>query len=316
MAIEFFASPWFAFCIFPQHIPVAKETGEVAMKRCLLAMGVVALLVAAQAYADATAVEVITLQYRSAEEVIPILRPFVGREGTISGMRDQLIVRTNPSNLRQIKKILARIDTRPRQLMITVRQNITRKQLEEEMAAAAKITIGDNVSVTVRDQGLPGTGAVEHNRGKDTVRGRGQSAARYEAGSDIQQVRVIEGSQAFIRTGSSVPVPERTIVRDSGGVRVIDSTYYRDVTSGFYVLPRLVEDKVILEISPQRETMKPEGKIQFQAAATRVMGRLGEWIEIGEIERSSSESKSEIIAGDKRGSSERYGIFVKVEKSK
>ena len=286
------------------------------MKRCLLAMGVVALLVAAQAYADATAVEVITLQYRSAEEVIPILRPFVGREGTISGMRDQLIVRTNPSNLRQIKKILARIDTRPRQLMITVRQNITRKQLEEEMAAAAKITIGDNVSVTVRDQGLPGTGAVEHNRGKDTVRGRGQSAARYEAGSDIQQVRVIEGSQAFIRTGSSVPVPERTIVRDSGGVRVIDSTYYRDVTSGFYVLPRLVEDKVILEISPQRETMKPEGKIQFQAAATRVMGRLGEWIEIGEIERSSSESKSEIIAGDKRGSSERYGIFVKVEKSK
>lgn len=286
------------------------------MKRCLLAMCVVTLLVAVQAYADGTTVEVITLKYRTAEEVIPILRPFVGREGTISGMRDQLIVRTNPSNISQIKKILARIDTRPRQLMITVRQNITRRQLEREVAASGRITIGDNVSVTVRDQGSTGTGAVEHNLGKDTVRGRGQSTARYEADSDIQQIRVIEGTQAFIRTGSSVPVPERTIVRDSGAVRVIGSTNYRDVTTGFYVLPRLVEGKVILEISPQRETMKQEGTIQFQTAATRIMGRLGKWIEIGEIGRPSSERKTEVVAGDKRGSSERYGIFVKVEEAK
>ncbi|MCG6945115.1 MAG: hypothetical protein LJE87_07185, partial [Deltaproteobacteria bacterium] len=120
------------------------------MKRCLLAMCVATLLVAAPAYVKATTVEVITLKYRTAEEVIPILRPFVSSEGTISGMRDQLIVRTNPSNLSQIKKILVRIDTRPRQLMITVRQNVTRKQLEREMAASGKVTIGDKVSVTMR----------------------------------------------------------------------------------------------------------------------------------------------------------------------
>jgi len=283
------------------------------MKRCLFVVWVVALLVAAQAYADGTTVEVITLQHRTAEELIPILHPFVGREGTISGMRDQLIVRTNPSNLRQIKKILARLDTRPRQLMITVRQNITRKQLEREMAVSGQLTIGNNASLTVRDQVSAGIGAVEPNPGKNTLSGRGQSVARYEAGSDIQQVRVIEGSQAFIRTGSAVPVPERTIVRDRGGPRVIGSTYYRDVTSGFYILPRLTRDKVILEISPHRETMKQEGTIQFQVAATRVMGKLGEWIEIGEIQRSLSEGKTEIVAEDTRGNSERYGIFVKVE---
>jgi hypothetical protein len=28
------------------------------------------------------------------------------------------------------------------------------------------------------------------------------------------------------------------------------------------------------------------------------MGSLGEWIEIGEIERSSSEGKNEVVAGD------------------
>jgi hypothetical protein len=271
------------------------------------------LLVAAQAYADGTTVEVITLQHRTADELIPILRPFVGREGTISGMRGQLIVRTNPSNLRQIKKILARLDTRPRQLMITVRQNITRKQLERETAASGQVTFGNNASLTVRDQVSARIGAVEPTPGKNTLRGRGQSVARYEAGSDIQQVRVIEGSQAFIRTGSSVPVPERTIVRDRDGLRVIGSTYYREVASGFYLLPRLARNKVILEISPHRETMKQEGTIQFQMAATRVMGRLGEWIEIGEIQRSLSEGKTEVVADDTREDSERYGIFVKVE---
>jgi type II secretory pathway component GspD/PulD (secretin) len=80
------------------------------------------------------------IHFTTAEEVISILRPFVDREGTISGMRDQLIVRTNPSNLRQTKQILARIDTRPRQLMITVRQNITRKLLGREMAVSGKGT--------------------------------------------------------------------------------------------------------------------------------------------------------------------------------
>lgn len=283
------------------------------MKRCLSVVCVVALLVAVQAYADGTTVEVITLQHRTAEELIPILHPFVGREGTISGMGDQLIVRTNPSNLRQIKKILARLDTRPRQLMITVRQNITRKQLEREMAASGRVTFGNNASLTVRDQVSAGIGAVEPKSGKNTLRGRGQSVARYEAGSDIQQVRVIEGSQAFIRTGSSVPVPERTIARDRDGLRVIGSTYYRDVTSGFYILPRLARNKVILEISPLRETMKQEGTIQFQMAATRVMGRLGEWIEIGEIQRSLSEAKTEVVADDTHEDSERYGVFVKVE---
>jgi hypothetical protein len=298
------------------HIPLARETGEIDMKRGILAICVVTLLVAAHAYASAATVEIITLKYRTAEEIIPILRPFVGREGTISGMQNQLIVRTNASNLRQIKKILARIDTQPRQLMITVRQNITRKQLEREMAASGKITSGDDISASVRDQGSVGTGAAELNRGKDTVRGRSQSSARYEAESDIQQIRVIEGTQAFIRTGSSVPVPERTIVGDSGGVRVIGSTNYRDLSSGFYILPRLIEGKVVLEISPQRQTMKQEGTIQFQTAVTRIIGKLGEWIEIGGVERFSSEKKTEVVARDKGETSERYGMFVKVEEAR
>jgi hypothetical protein len=113
-----------------------------------------------------------------------------------------------------------------------------------------------------------------------------------------------------------VPVPERTIVRDSGGVRVIGSTNYRDLSSGFYILPRLIEGKVVLEISPQGQTMKQEGTIQFQTAVTRITGKLGEWIEIGGVERFLSEKKTEVVARDKGETSEGYGMFVKVEEAR
>jgi hypothetical protein len=68
-------------------------------------------------------VEVISLRYRTAQELIPILQPMVAREGSLSGLQSQLIVRTTPANLEDIKRILASVDVMPRQLLITVRQD-------------------------------------------------------------------------------------------------------------------------------------------------------------------------------------------------
>jgi hypothetical protein len=62
--------------------------------------------------------------------------------------------------------------------------------------------------------------------------------------------------------------------------------------------------------------MKQEGTIQFQTAVTRIIGKLGEWIEIGGVERFSSEKKTEVVARDKGETSERYGMFVKVEEAR
>ena len=42
--------------------------------------------------------------------------------------------------------------------------------------------------------------------------------------------------------------------------QVVDSTEYRDVTTGFYVRPRLAGDRVMLDISPQRESLSPRVK--------------------------------------------------------
>ena len=73
--------------------------------------------------AVAAEVEVVTLKYRSAKQVIPVIRPLIAPGGTVSGMQNQLILRTTKANLEDIRKILASLDALPRRLMIYVRQD-------------------------------------------------------------------------------------------------------------------------------------------------------------------------------------------------
>jgi len=286
------------------------------MKQPIAAFAVISLLLVAQAHADMTVVEVIALQHRTAEEVIPLLEPFIGQEGAISGMSGQLIIRATPENLAEIKEILGKIDTAPRRLLITVRQNVTREQLERELAASGNVTIADHGRVIVRDGGSREGATASYRRGQDQFAGRASSTSTLQQAGDTQQVQVLEGSQAFIQAGTSVPYPERTIVRDPRGVTVSRATTYRDVTSGFYVLPRLSGDQVILEISPQRATVGEQGRINIQGASTRVSAALGEWIELGGIAQEISEKRTGIASASSRTGTDRRGIFVKVEEVK
>jgi len=286
------------------------------MKRALVAFAVIGLLLVARAHADTTVVEVIALQHRTAEEVIPLLEPFIGPEGAIAGVSGQLIIRATPENLAEIKEILGEIDTAPRRLLITVRQNVTREQLERELAASGNVTIGDHGRVIVRDGRSRDGAAAGYRSGQDQLSGRASSTNTLQQAGDTQQVQVLEGSQAFIRAGASVPYPERTIARDGRGVAVSGGPTYRDVTSGFYVLPRLSGDQVILEISPQRATLGEQGRIDIQGASTRVSARLGEWIELGGIARETLEKRTGIASASTRTGTDRRGIFVKVDEVK
>lgn len=72
------------------------------------------------ALAVAAPLEIITLKYRRAEDVIPVIQPFLSKADSVSGMGNQLILRTG--NMRQIRKIIDSIDKAPRNLVITVHQ--------------------------------------------------------------------------------------------------------------------------------------------------------------------------------------------------
>jgi len=281
----------------------------------------VALLLVAlagPAQAQTTILEVIPLRYRTAEQVIPIIQPMLAREGTVSGFQGQLIVRTTPQNLEEIKRILASVDTARRRLLITVRQDVELARGEQSAEVSGRVG-SDRARVIVPDSGDRRGGNVVLRDGDDRLRARALESRGTESDRNTHSVQVLEGREAFIRAGLSVPVRERQVRRAVIGgqvvEQVVESTHYRDVTTGFYVLPRVSGDRVTLEISPQRETLSTSvpGGVNVRRVVTTVSGRLGEWMEIGGITQDRAAQEAVLLGRSAATASDGRRVLLKVE---
>jgi type II/III secretion system protein len=112
-------------------------------------MGVCLCAFALAAQAQQQILEVITLGYRQADEVIPLLRPLLAPGGALTGTNNQLIVRTTPANLAELKQVLAVVDARPRQLVISVRQGSVADAARDRASVSGSAGAGGNAQVTV-----------------------------------------------------------------------------------------------------------------------------------------------------------------------
>ena len=135
--------------------------------------------------------------------------------------------------------------------------------------------------------------------------------------SNVHVVQTVDGQPAFISAGESVPLPDQTVVVTGAGAVVQDSIHYRDVTSGFYVIPHVNRDEVTLQIAPQLESAGHSGgAIDIQHVQSTASGRLGEWIELGGIEHNQSGSSGSTVVSTRRHDARSRSIWVKVEEIK
>lgn len=257
--------------------------------------------------------EIINLKSRTAEQVLPQLRPFIEPGGTLSGMNNQIFLRASDANRRQIKELLAAIDQPPRRLLITVRQDA-----DSSAAARGGEVSGSVGSGSVRIESrrtIVGGSGVGVRRGDDVV--RGQVYDSRSAGSDrvSQQIQVVEGGKAWINVGTSVPVPLRQAVLTPGGAIVSESVVYRDIGSGFYAEPQLAGDRVTLTISPTHDTPANlgSGSANIQRISTTVSARLGEWMEIGGVNQEQAGDEGGATRYSTRGARSGRRVLLKVE---
>jgi hypothetical protein len=266
-------------------------------------------------------VEVIPLKYRTAEQIIPVIQPLVGPEGSVGGFQGQLILRATPANLEEIRRILARIDTAPRRLVITVRQG-AQGERSRRAAEVSGFAGNDRARVFVPGSGETSGGNVVIRPGDDRLRARVIDSQRADADQSTQTVQVLEGSSAFIRMGETRAVPTRQVRRTVIGgqvvEQVVESTEYRDASTGFYVLPRVTGDRVMLDVSPHRDSFSGQspGAVSVQRVVTTVSGRLGEWIELGGIDQASSSQSSALLGAESRSAADRRQVLIKVEESR
>src|SRR5262245_53519924 len=139
--------------------------------------------------------EVISLRYRTAEQVLDALQPLVEPGGTLTGQGNQLILRVSPANLAEIRRALDAIDRPSRRLQISVRF--------DDAFDASRREIGASGTISNR-------GARVELRGED-------SQARATERID-QRVQALEGARATILTGQSRPVRQRQYIQTPAGV--------------------------------------------------------------------------------------------------
>lgn len=276
------------------------------MKRFPLVIGVLLLGVgyASTVFADYP-IEVIELRSRSYDEILPVIQPLVGSDGTVAGMGNSLVIMAAPERLARIKQLLAELDRPPKRLLITVGNEEDRAHSSSGYRASADIKTG-NGQIGINSPGYP----VDSSRAQVQLHDGSSTTTQ----SSQQFVQAMEGQSAYISSGLSVPL--QTTERYYGGAVPYQrsTTQYHDVTRGFYVIPRVSGDTVTLEISQHDD--KPGrryGVVDTQRVDTVVHGRLGEWLDLGGVDTTQAVHQGGLGRSVNSREGHLQGIKVKVE---
>ncbi len=271
--------------------------------------------------------EVIPLGYRSINEIIPLIRPMVAPDGYVSGLQGQLVVTATPQKMAEVRKLLTTLDRAPARLLISVKRG---NNLSGRQGSASIQGQTGNLSINNGGIIIGGRAPGLHHDEQDGLSVKMKSNSQNEQSSITQQVQVLEGREAYISAGEEFPVRNRGTVIGPGGVYGYDSTEYYPAGTGFYAIPWLNGNEVLLEIntiSRQRSNLRIIGRYPQQGwqsrqnvavsnVSTRVRGRLGEWIAIGGIDQSGSTRQSRIGSGSRQQQAAKSQIFVRVEEIK
>lgn len=245
------------------------------------------------------ATAVIPLNYRMAEEMLPIAQATLGNGGKVNAYGNQLIVNASPAKIEELRQLLEQLDSPPRRLLISVASSEEAFNERRGYAVDGSASVG---GVEIHS----GRGEV---RGSDRVRIIDRSTDRHGGGS--QQIQATEGYPALIQVGQSVPLESGHIAPYG---QVYRHTEYRDVTQGYYVTARVSGDIVHVTLSSRHDRLAPSpGVIDTQSLDTHVTGRLGEWISIGGASGSRESEERGLLRRDYGSSQEELSLRLKVE---
>lgn len=259
----------------------------------LLALIFITLL-GSSAVAAETIIEVITLTNRPASEIVPLLAPLLGNTAQLIDNGSNLLVKTTPDKLAEIKAIINQLDVRQSNLVITVIQS--RQSTADELNAAARARL----DIPVNDPSRSGGRIIGHlyqTQGKGTD-------------ENTQTVRTMEGVPAQIKVGNIYPKQNF-----SGYGYYPTTTEYTEATTGFSVTPRLVAQQVILSVSPWSDKVNGRGQIETQNTQSTLRINLGEWVELGGVDANSNSSTNSALVNTRQSDKSQTHILVKVDRA-
>lgn len=224
------------------------------------------LLFALSVQAEERTTVILPVMSRPAADLVPAIRPLLSQAASVGAYHDKLIVQGTPDEITTVRTVLADLDRPARRVMIEVRRSGQQTEAGTDLRYGVD-TRHLRLGRTGRDEGV--------SLGAQHWQTRGSDDANYS-------VQAIDGSAAFIRTGQSVPVQPPQPLPYGYPPPYTDG--YRDLSSGFYALPRLHGDQVTVEVYQQSEGVGGSGRFNHQQASSVLRGAVGEWLTLGSVD--------------------------------
>ena len=266
------------------------------MKKYLLIL----LLLSFSAFAE-TEFKIFTLQHRFASDLLPIINPMVGTDGTASGIDNQLIIRTQPERMREIEATVAKLDAARANRKISVNTSNNLQSQHERVEVTGSRKIG-KVTVSNDRRAKPGSSGIDIENSSSNTNQNSQ-----------QFINVLDGERAFIRVGQIVPFTQEWVTISRRYIQVDRFTDWREVTTGFAVRPRTVGNNVELEITPRIAKPNNQGFIDFEELTTVINTTLGNWVDIGGTMQQNDEISRKILGLQSGASHKTSYLSVKVD---
>ena len=270
------------------------------MKKLLLIL----LLMSSCAFAE-TEFKIITLQHLFASDLLSIIAPMVGAAGAANGMNNQLIVRTTPERMLEIEAIVDKLDVTKVNRKITVKSSNNVQSLQERTEASGAVKMG-KVTVANDRHAKPNSGRVDVDRNSSN-----------SSQNSNQFVSVLDGERAFIKVGQIVPFTQEWVTITRRYMQIVETTDWREITTGFAVRPRTVGDQnnkfVELEITPRIAKLNSQGFIDFEDLKTIVNVKLGDWVDIGGTMQTNDDVSRKILGVQSVSSQQQSSLVIKVE---
>ena len=256
------------------------------------------LLLPVLAYAENTIMEIIALQHRPASEIQALIAPLLENGDRVSDNGFQLIVKTTPGRLENIKALVQQLDTQQHNLIVSVLQNSSLSA--DELNAQESIRLSPQ---TIQFQGM----------NADTRELRRQQTT--------QSLRTLEGQAAIIKTGKIRPIQNIGVYgsinanQTTANQFVPGNTQFIEIDSGFSVTPRLNGEQISIEIAPWSEQFQAGNQIETQGLRTSVNTKLGVWVEIAGIDSTSTQTGNGINTFNQGAIKKNQRILLKIDKA-
>ncbi len=251
----------------------------------------------------ATEFKIIDLQHRFVEDILPIIQPLVGNDGTASGMQNHLIIRTSPEKMIEIERIISTLDVERQNLKITVSHQNNLQTNDDNFTVSGSKRVG-NVSIGTRKF---------HRNTHDGVQLDIENSQSNASSNGNQFINVLDGESAYIKVGQSVPYTQEWVTLSQRYISVQKTTEFVDISTGFSVRPRSIGNQIELEITPRIAQLNQNKYIDFEELRTIVRLNRGEWLDLGTTMQQKDEVSRAILSSSNHHQSQSNSLSIRVE---